>query len=157
MPSSDSATSGGCGVVCRRVCFGHLNQSSECRGIGHGQISEDLAVNLDPRGLETRDEAVVRHAFGPSSSVDPLDPQPAEVAFTRAAVPIGVHQRMSDLLLRLAVHARTLTPVAGCLPEDFTTLFLRIDGALDACHRIYSLCLLACTARLGGPGGRPPC
>src|SRR5688500_19714526 len=65
---------------------------------------------------------------------------------------------MSDLLLGLAVHARTLTPVAGRLAENLTTLLVCIDGALDACHRIYSLCPSGVLrARLGVQRGRPPC
>src|SRR4029450_3101779 len=63
---------------------------------------------------------------------------------------------MGDLFLRLAVHARTLTPVPRRLSKNFTTFLVCIDGALDACHRIYSLCIHACPARLGGSRGVVP-
>src|SRR5215203_1723765 len=64
---------------------------------------------------------------------------------------------MGDLLLGLAVHARTLTPVAGRLAENLTALLVCIDGALDACHRIYSLCPSGVLrARLGVQRGSSP-
>src|SRR5215211_1745546 len=46
---------------------------------------------------------------------------------------------MCELLLGFPVKPRTLRTVAGRLIENFTTLLLCIDGALDACHRSYSL------------------
>ena len=48
--------------------------------IGHRKIGQDLAIDLNPSGFETGDEAVVRHPFRACCSVDPLDPQLAEVA-----------------------------------------------------------------------------
>src|SRR5829696_10295916 len=64
---------------------------------------------------------------------------------------------MGDLLVGFAVHARTLTPVAGRLAENLTALLVCIDRALDACHRIYSLCPSGVLrARLGGPKGVVP-
>src|SRR4029450_8157568 len=63
---------------------------------------------------------------------------------------------MGDLLLCLAVHARTLTPVAGGLPENFTTLLVCVDGALDACHRITPYVLRACRCTPRGFKGLSP-
>src|SRR5690606_38255281 len=65
---------------------------------------------------------------------DALDPQTAEVALALAAVPVGVDEGVGDLLLRLAVEARTLAAVTRGAFEDDATLLVRVYRALDSSH-----------------------
>src|SRR5690606_40157075 len=111
-----------------------LDERGERRRVVHGQLGQDLAVDLDVRGLQTLDEAVVRDAVGAGSGVDALDPQLAEVTLALLAVVVVVDQRVGDLLLGLAVEARTLTAVAGSLLEDRPARLVGVDCPLDACH-----------------------
>ena len=53
--------------------------------------------------LEALHEPVVGQPVRPRRGVDPLDPQPAEVALAVLAVAVGVGHRVEDLLLGLAV------------------------------------------------------
>src|SRR5690606_34727226 len=62
------------------------------------------------------------------------NPQAAEVALARATVTVRVDERVGDLLLRLAVQARTLTTVAGCALKDDAALLVGVDGPLYSCH-----------------------
>src|SRR5690242_20659561 len=122
-------------VDVRRQCLlRDLDERGERGGVVHGQLGQDLAVDLDVRGLQTLDEAVVRDAVGAGSGVDALDPQLTEVALALLAVVVVVDQRVGDLLLGLAVQARTLTAVAGGLLEDRPALLVGVDCPLDACH-----------------------
>jgi hypothetical protein len=82
---------------------GDLDQHRERRGVGHRELGERLAVDLDAGGLEALDEAVVGHAVEPAGGVDPLDPQLPEVALALLAVAVGVGHRVEHLLLGLAV------------------------------------------------------
>ena len=98
--------------------LGGLDEHGEGRRVVDGQVGQDLAVDLDTRGLEALDEAVVGQAVGPGAGVDALDPELAEVALLLAPVVVAVDQRVGDLLLRLAVEARALAPVAGGALEE---------------------------------------
>src|SRR5690606_22186230 len=109
----------------------------ECRERGRlvdREIGEDPAIHLDPGKTETLDEPVVRDAVLARRGVDPLDPQAAEVALAGAAVAVCVDERVGDLLLRLAVQARTLPAVAGRALEDDPALLVGVDGPLHSCH-----------------------
>src|SRR5699024_3204844 len=79
---------------------------------------------------------VVRQTVRTCPRVDALDPQTTEVALTLAPVTVRVDERVSDLLLRLAVETRTLTAVAGGALEDDATLLVRVYRALDSCHDV---------------------
>src|SRR5437764_769158 len=85
-------------------------------------------------GLQALDEAVVGHAVGASGRVDALDPQRAEVALARAAVAIGIVERVEHLLLRLAVEPGPLAAVAAGPLENDATLLVGVDRPLYACH-----------------------
>src|SRR4051794_427290 len=68
-----------------------------------GEIGEHLAVELDLRLPQPRDELVVRQAVRARSRVDAHDPEPPERPLLVLAVAVGVRERMVDLLLRVAV------------------------------------------------------
>src|SRR5690348_10901077 len=141
----DSSTIGFSGCVDRSVdvlrqCgLGRRDESRERGRVVDGEVREDLAVDLDLGSLQTLDEAVVRDALSAGGSIDALDPQLAEVALLLATVVVAVDERVGDLLLRLAVEARTLTPVAGGALEDDPALLLGIHCPLDACHFLTPL------------------
>src|SRR5690606_16892383 len=94
------------------------DERRERRRVVDREVGEHTAVDRDLGGLEALDEAVVGKALGAGRGVDALDPQLAEVALARLAVAVGVHHRVGDLLLGLAVQARTLPAVARGLLED---------------------------------------
>src|SRR5688500_16736865 len=98
--------------------LGRLDERGEGRGLVHRELGEHATVDLHTREAEALDEAVVRDAVLAARSVDALDPQAAEVALALATVTVRVDERVGDLLLRLAVQARTLTPVTGGALED---------------------------------------
>ena len=66
----------GCGSVDvgRQCLAGNLDEAGEGLRVGHGDVGEHLAVNLDTRGLEALDEAVVGDVVGAGRSVDTRDP-----------------------------------------------------------------------------------
>ena len=88
--------------------FGLFGDLPECIGIDHGDLGENLAVELDPRLATARDELVVRQPAA-RGCVDPDDPQAPHVALARLAVAVGVLERMLDLLRGAAVR-RMLDP-----------------------------------------------
>ena len=46
----------------------------------HGQISQHLAVNLNPGLMQGTHQLRIRHTFQTGSSIDTLNPQSAEVS-----------------------------------------------------------------------------
>ena len=98
------------------------------------EVGEHTTVDLDTRGLEALDEAVVREAVRAGSGVDALDPEATELALLGATVTVGVDHRVDDLLLGLAVQARALPAVAARPLEGRPALLLGVDGPFYACH-----------------------
>src|SRR6478735_12082898 len=138
----------------RDVGAGELDERGEGRRVVDGEVGEDLAVDLDPGGLEALHEPVVGHAVGAGRGVDALDPEPTEVALLRAAVTVGVAQRVGDLLLGLAVQTRPLTAVTAGALENDPTLLMGVDRPLHACHVNTPSLLDAVLAAAGLPGSR---
>src|SRR6478672_1176675 len=122
--------------------LGGLDERVERGDVVDGQVGEDLAVHLDAGQVQSLDEPVVGHALGAGGRVDALDPQLAEVALVLAPVVVAVDQRVGDLLLRLAVEARTLSAVTAGALEDDPALLLGVHCPLDACHVVTPCCLV---------------
>ncbi|ETD31544.1 hypothetical protein W823_19630 [Williamsia sp. D3] len=80
--------------VRRQRLLGDSNQTGEGVGIADGDLGEDLPVDLDTSNLQTLDEAVVGDVVGPGCGVDARDPELAELALARPAVPVRVGERM---------------------------------------------------------------
>src|SRR5690348_8787934 len=83
------------------LCEGGLglgDQRPKAVRISDGEIGEDLAVDDDARLLDAVHQLRVGHALLARAGIDALDPQPAELALLRAAVAIGVAQRLLDAL-----------------------------------------------------------
>src|SRR5690606_3125121 len=111
-----------------------LDERRERRGPVDGPLGEPATGDLHAGQAPALAAADVGEASRAGARGDPLGPQAGEVALALAAVAVRVDERVGDLLLRLAVQARTLTPVARGTLEDDATLLLRVDCALDSSH-----------------------
>src|SRR5690606_36251687 len=111
-----------------------VDQRPEGLGDVHGQVSEDLAVDLDLGPLEAVDEAAVGQALLPRGGVDPGDPQAPEVALALAAVPVLVPQRVHHGLVGDPVATAAGAAESASAVHDGPTRLARGDGTLDACH-----------------------
>src|SRR5699024_3670488 len=132
------STSGGRALrrvhVLRQSLLGLLHEGVERRGVVDGQLGEHPAVDLHPGGAQTLHEPVVGHPPGAGRSVDPRDPQPAEVTRAGRAVTVGVGARVRHLLLGLAVQPGALAAVTAGALEGRPALLMGVDRPLDACH-----------------------
>ena len=88
------------------------DQCGERGRITDRDLRQVLAVDLHTGGLEALDQPVVGDVVGTGRSVDPGDPQFAEIALAGAPVAVGVGQRMQLLLFGFAIQPRTLSAVA---------------------------------------------
>src|SRR5206468_1989688 len=111
-----------------------LGDRAERGGIAHGEVGEHLAIELDVRLPQARDELVVREPLLPRRRVDPDDPEAPEVALPVLPVAVGVDERVLDLLLRALVGLALEPPVALRLLEDLAPLLARVNRSLDARH-----------------------
>src|SRR5262249_59839989 len=107
----------------------------EGSGVVHGEVGEDLAVDVDASRLETGDEARVRDVVLPAGGVDPHDPESPDLALARPPVAIGVAERAHDLLIGLAEPTALCARVSGRLVEHRASVLLALDGALHPRHR----------------------
>src|SRR5215218_6069398 len=130
--SAESLRSG-----CRRLTGG-LGKSAERLRITHGDVGQDLAVQVDLGQLEAVDELAVGHAVEAGGRVDARDPQAAKVALAVAAVAVRVGVGLGQGLLgALVVGVRLATEALGEL-QRLATLLLGVDGALDAGHFFFA-------------------
>ena len=60
--------------------LGLLADGAKCRRVVHGEVGEDLAVDLDAGLVQPVDHAAVGQAVHAGRGVDARDPQRAEVA-----------------------------------------------------------------------------
>src|ERR1700733_14022906 len=98
----------------QRRCVGGrlIHQGLEGLGLVHGQIGEDLAVDLDPGLGKPADKSAVGQTVEAAACVDALDPEGAEIALLLLAADIVVLQRAigrgigrGDRVLAAAVEA----------------------------------------------------
>src|SRR5271155_3447610 len=69
----------------------------------HGHVRQNLAVQIDPAGLQRVNQLAVGGAVIARGGADALNPQRAVIAFAHAAVAIGVAQRAVHRFFRRAV------------------------------------------------------
>src|SRR5215210_4049968 len=105
--------------------FRLLGDLAERGRITHGQVGQDLPVELDPRLAAAGHELVVREPFGARGRVDAHDPQPPERALLVLPVAVRVYERMLDLLLGDLVPGMTRPEVALRLVEDLLAALAR--------------------------------
>src|SRR3954466_14747695 len=120
-----------CGSLSGRGLPGCLGESAERLRVAHGDVGQDLAVELDSGQLEPVHELRVAHAVQAGGGVDAGDPQAAEVALAVAAVTVRVGLGLEQGLLRALVVVVRLAAEALRLREDFAPLLAGVYGALD--------------------------
>ena len=120
-------------------CLGRLDETGERRRVGHGQIGEDLAIDVDAGGVEPGDEPAVGQVVLSGGGVDPLDPQPPELAFAGAAVTERVLATPHDLLVGGPERPALVAVVALGLLEHLLVAPLGDDTTLHTCHRELTL------------------
>src|SRR6266540_3045083 len=116
--------------------FGLGRDRGEGGRVAHGEVREDLAVELDVRLAAPGHELVVRQALLPRRCIDTDDPEPPEDALLLLAVTVGVDVCMEDRLLGLAVGDVRLPDIALRLLERLAALLASVNGSLDALHFI---------------------
>src|SRR5437868_5447440 len=88
-------------IVAPYILLGQFGNLVKRRWIEHGNVGQDLAVQLDVGQLQTVDQLAVAQAAHPASRVDAGDPQPPEFALFDAPIPERInaaadqrHQRL---------------------------------------------------------------
>src|SRR5438874_7304038 len=99
------------------------------------EACENLPFERDLVLAESRHELVLRHALPPRGLVDAHDPEPPERALLVLAVPVGVRERVVELLLGAPVARVLETPVAARLLEHLAALLACVNGSLHPRHR----------------------
>src|SRR5664279_4370613 len=113
---------------------GHPDQRREGIRLGHCQVGQHLAVDLDLGTVKTGDEPAVARPVEAGRRVDPLDPELAEVALTGTAVPVGVLHRVHDLLVGSTERTALVAVVTLCLLEGGAMVLLGVYCTLDSGH-----------------------
>ena len=108
------------------------DQRLERFGLIHGEIGENLAVQIDTGSLKLIDEYGVAHSFLADGGVDPHDPQAAVVALLQLAANILITETFLEYVLGYCVYILPLAiktfgllqylfpPGAGCNRIDGT-------------------------------------
>src|SRR3954454_18538633 len=116
-----------CGSLSGRGLPGCLNKSAERLGVAHGDVGQNLAVQLDAGQLEAVHELRVAHAVQLRGCADAGDPQATEVALAVAAVTVRVGLGLDQGLLgALVIVIRLAAEALGPL-EDLAPLLASVD------------------------------
>src|SRR5947209_8467082 len=118
----------------RQRLTGAVGKASKRLGVAHGDVGQDLAVELHPGRLEAVDELRVRQAVLACGGVDPRDPQAAEVTLAVAPVAVAVLVGLEHGLLRHPVVTAGVAPVALGQRKRGAALLAGVDRTLDAGH-----------------------
>ena len=123
-----------------RLCWQRLLGLLDDRGKGarlvHGEVSHNLAVQLDAGQLGTVDELRIGQAFFAHGGVDALDPQGAEVALLDLAIAVSLLAGLIDRLLGNADGVLAATAIALGRVENPLVLLVRGYAALDTGHAL---------------------
>jgi hypothetical protein len=109
---------GGGGLGLQRV-LRLLDQGVKRGLVANGDVGQDLAVELDVRGLEALDEAAVGDARVAAGRVEADDPQAAEFGLLLAAVAVSVLPGVLDRFLSVAEQLRFAALVALGVLQHF--------------------------------------
>ena len=116
----------------RRLGRGHEGRE---RGLVAGRdVGQGLAVEVDARPLQPRDELAVRDLVGARGGVDADDPEPAEVPLLAAPSHVGEVARAGDGLLGRAVELPLGEEVPLGQGKDLLALLAALAAALDSRH-----------------------
>src|SRR5947208_16693710 len=115
----------------RQRLTGALGKASEGVGVAYRDVGQDLAIELHARELQAVHELRVGHAVLPGGSVDPRDPQPAEVALAVAPIAVAVLVGLEQRLFGHPVVTAGVTPETLCHRQRRAALLAGVDRALD--------------------------
>jgi len=104
--------------------FGYCNQFGEGRGIPHGHICKDLAVQGYPCLHQTRNKLAVGKPALPGGGVYTRDPKAAEIPLTLPAMGIGIAQGMKEGLIGSLKQLVARGPVPLSLSENLAMVML---------------------------------
>ena len=111
-----------CGFVFE-AGFRLLHDSGEGGSVNDGEVSEDLAIELDVGEFKAFDEAGVGQTFVPDGSGNTLNPEATELSLTLLTVTILVLTGFVDGIFRVAVKLGTEAAEAFGTEEDALTAF----------------------------------
>src|SRR5690606_27313624 len=100
-----------------------------------GQVSQDLAVNLDASLPQPVDKAAVREAGVAGGRVNAGDPQSAEIPLAIAAVPISIRERLHHGLVGRAEDGALSPKIALGLLEHLLMAAPGYRAAFGPWHR----------------------
>src|ERR1700722_16351277 len=136
-PSSPSGGEGDKAALggLRQRAFRLLDDRSERRRLGNGEVGQHLAVDFDPRRGKAGNKAAVGQPMLTHRRIDALNPQSAKLALAVLAVAIGVLHRLVDRGLGGA--DRVLAPAKETLGGLEYFLVFGVGGyaPFDARHR----------------------
>lgn len=126
-------------ALCERLLgvqglLGNGGQVGEGSLVLVGNLSEDLAVELDAGELQAVHELAVGKVVHTGGCVDALNPKSADVALLVAAITVLILQGMLSLLLHSTEGAGTNAVVALSTLYEGLTLLATRHCALDTCH-----------------------
>ena len=99
-----------------------LDDSLESGLVVHGEVSEDLAVDLDASLVQQTHQLRVAQTLEAGSSVDTLDPESAEVALLVTAVTEGVGETLLPSVLGNGPYVLAGTKITSGQTQDFLSL-----------------------------------
>ena len=94
--------------------LGLLNDGLEGLGVVHGQVGENLAVDLNTCLVNHTHQLAVRQVLHACGSVDTLNPQRAEVAFFLLAVSISIGETLLPSVLGYGPDVLASAKVTSC-------------------------------------------
>src|SRR5690606_13082745 len=104
-----------------------------CRFV-HGQLGEDLAIDLDAGLQQAMDQDAVGQALLAGRGIDARDPQCAEVALLLAAIAVGILPGLDDRLVGRAEYLAAGVVITLGLGQDLLVSASGDDAAFDSCH-----------------------
>src|SRR5205823_2957946 len=113
---------------------GELGDGRERRGIGDGEIGEDLTIDADVRGFQSADEARVGRAVGARGGVDACDPETAKIALPALATDVRVLPGFVNDLDGDGEQARSTAPEAFGVVEDAVSAPTRLESTFGSRH-----------------------
>src|ERR1700684_4231166 len=117
-----------------RRLAGGVYKKSESVCVAHGDVSQNLAVQLHTGERQAVHELRVAHPVLAGGSIDARDPQPAEVPLAVAPIPVGIGIRLHQRLLGASVVGVRLAAEALRQLECGLALLAGSHRALDPRH-----------------------
>src|SRR6266571_1251963 len=133
-PAANPGLQGGRSLLESLLC--DLRQLLKRRRVLHGEIGQNLPVDLDARFAQAVHQAVVRQRVQSRGRVDARDPKAAELDLLRPAIAVGVLRRALGRLLRGFPEFAAPAPVPLGELHDFVLALQPRNVAFDARHGI---------------------